>query len=281
MKYIGAHISIEGGIFNAPLRAKKIGAKAFACFTKNQKRWSSSPYTVEDVCKFKDNLKESEILPTHILAHSSYLINLGHHDEKCRAQSIAALIDEVKRCEQLGIEKIVFHPGNHLKVITEAACLNYIATSINAVLAATNRVILAIENTAGQGSSLGYKFEHLGYLISETIDKSRIGVCIETCHLFESGYDFRTEKGFAKVWQQFAKTIGFSYLKGMHLNDSKNDLGSLVDRHDSLGKGKIGLEPFKFLMQDSRFDNLPLILETVDPLIWDDEIKLLYSLMNR
>lgn len=281
MKYIGAHISIEGGIFNVPLRAKKIGAKAFACFTKNQKRWSGSPYTVEDICKFKENLKESEILSTHILAHSSYLINLGHHDEKSREQSIAALIDEVKRCEQLGIEKIVFHPGNHLKVITEAACLNYIATSINAVLAATNKVILVIENTAGQGSSLGYKFEHLGYLISETNDKNRIGVCVDTCHLFEAGYDFCTEKKFTKVWQQFAETIGFSYLQGMHLNDSKNDLGSLVDRHDSLGKGKIGLEPFKFLMQDSRFDNLPLILETVDPLIWDDEIKLLYSLMYR
>ncbi len=278
-KYVGAHVSIEGGVFNAPLRAKTIGAKAFACFTKNQKRWVGNPYTAEDIDKFKTNLKASEISSTNILAHSSYLINLGHHDEENRAQSIHALIDEIKRCEQLGIEKIVVHPGSHLRVITEAACLNHIFASLNEAIAATDKVTLLIENTAGQGSNLGYRFEHLGYLVNEVSDKNRIGVCIDTCHLFESGYDFRTKKSYEQVWHQFGSIVGFKYLKGMHLNDSKNDLGSLVDRHDSIGKGKIGLEPFKFLMQDPRFDGIPLILETIDPLIWDEEIKLLYGLM--
>ncbi len=279
MKYVGAHVSIEGGVFNAPLRAKKIGAKAFACFTKNQKRWASKPYTEEDIFKFKDNLKTSGILPSHILAHSSYLINLGHYDEKARAQSIDALIDEAKRCEWLGIEKIVVHPGSHLKAISETACLNYIAASINVVIAATNKVVVVVENTAGQGGNVGYRFEHLAHLINEVHDKSRVGVCIDTCHLFASGYEFRTEKKFAEVWQKFTDIVGFSYLKGMHLNDSKSVLGSLVDRHESLGKGEIGLQPFEFLMKDKRFDNLPLILETVDPLAWDKEIKLLYSFM--
>ena len=279
MKYIGAHVSIEGGIFNAPLRAEKIGAKAFACFTKNQKRWVSDPYTPKDIFEFKSNLKNSGILSIHVLAHSSYLINLGHPDEKRREQSINTLIDEVHRCEQLGIEKIVFHPGSHLGLTTEEICLNYIASSINEVISATSKVILVIENTAGQGSNLGYKFEHLAYLISKVNDKSRIGVCIDTCHLFVSGYDFSTKINYEKVWSQFNAIVGFNYLKGMHFNDSKSDLGALVDRHDSIGKGKIGVEPFKFFMQDSRFDDLPLILETVDPLLWNEEIKLLYSFM--
>lgn len=277
MKYIGAHVSIEGGIFSAPLNAKEIGAKAFACFTKNQKRWFSKPYTEEDISKFKNNLHTSGILASHVLAHSGYLINLGQPDAGKRESSINALIDEVNRCEQLGIEKLIFHPGSHLRVVSEEECLNYIAGSINAVLAATNKVTLVIENTAGQGSNLGYKFEHLADLISKTNDKNRIGVGIDTCHLFVSGYDFRTREQYKKIWDQFDEVVGFGYLKGIHLNDSKADLGSLLDRHDSIGKGKIGIEPFKLLMQDARFDNMPLILETIDPTIWEQEIKLLYS----
>lgn len=277
MKYIGAHVSIEGGVFNAPLQAQGIGSKAFACFTKNQKRWQSKPYAPDDIIKFKTNLKLSGIFLVHILAHGGYLINLGNPDKNCRKMSIDALIDEAKRCEQLGIEKLVFHPGSHLRLISEKDCLDYIAASINEVLAATNKVILVIENTAGQGSNLGYKFEHLMYLINKTNNKNRIGVCIDTCHLFASGVDFRIKSEYAETWNKFDKIIGFNYLKGLHLNDSLHDLGSFKDRHESLGKGKIGLDPFKFLMQDSRFDELPLILETRDPTIWDQEIKLLYS----
>ncbi|MBU0744985.1 MAG: deoxyribonuclease IV [Gammaproteobacteria bacterium] len=277
MKYIGAHVSIEGGIFNAPLRAQKIGAKAFACFTKNQKRWVSKPYTIDDISNFKNNLHVSGISAQHILAHSGYLINLGQPDEERRKISIDALIDEVNRCEQLGIDKLIFHPGSHLRVVTEEECLDYIAESINLVLGATNKVTLVVENTAGQGSNLGYKFEHLAHLISKTNDKTRIGVGIDTCHLFVSGYDFRTKEKYKKVWDQFHEIVGFGYLKGMHINDSKMDLGSSLDRHESIGKGKIGLEPFRLLMQDTRFEDMPLILETTDPTIWEQEIELLYD----
>jgi len=277
MKYIGAHVSIEGGIFNAPLKALEIGAKAFACFTKNQKRWQSKPYDSEDIARFRTNLEASGVLPAHVLAHSSYLINLGNPDKNRRKISIDAFIDEINRCKQLGIEKLVFHPGSHLRLISEENCLDLIASSINEALISTDKVTLVIENTAGQGSNLGYKFEHLAYLINQAIDKSRIGVCIDTCHLFVSGMDFRTKDKYTKIWNRFARIIEFSYLKGLHLNDSQNDLGSFKDRHESLGKGKLGLQMFKFLMQDPRFDNLPLILETKNPLIWDQEIKLLYG----
>jgi len=278
MKYIGAHVSIEGGIFNAPLRAKDIGAKAMAFFTKNQKRWEANPYTPLDIAKFKKNLQTSKILASQILAHSSYLINLGHPDKKLREKSLAAFIDEIKRCEHLGVTKLNFHPGSHLRLVTEITCLNYIATSINKAIQATKNVTLVIENTAGQGSNLGYKFEHLAHLISNTTNKNRVGVCIDICHLFTAGYDFRTPKKYKETWSQFDKIIGFDYLKGVHLNDCKSDLGSSIDRHASIGKGKIGLNPFKFLMQDHRFDDIPLILETSDPTIWAEEIKLLYSL---
>lgn len=277
MKYIGAHVSTQGGVFNAPLQALELGAKAFAFFTKNQRRWFSEPYTATDILKFKDNLKKSGILAEHILAHAGYLINLGHPDENSRNQSLNSFIDEIKRCEQLGVKKLVFHPGSHLRQVSEKNCLDSIATSINEALSATKKVTVLIENMAGQGSNLGYKFEHLAYLISKIKDKSRVGVCIDTCHLFASGYDFTSKEKYTKVWQQFDKIVGFDYLQGMHLNDSKCELGSLKDRHESLGKGLLGLELFKFLMQDARFDNLPLILETADPTIWSDEIKLLYS----
>jgi len=278
MKYIGAHVSIQGGIFNAPLQAQKIGAKAFAFFTKNQKRWFANPYALDEISAFKNNLKQSGILAKHILPHSSYLINLGHPDEKRRIISIDALVDEIHRCEQLGLNKLNFHPGSHLKLITELKCLDYVAKSINAAHAKTDKIILVIENTAGQGSNLGYTFEHLAYLISKIKDKKRIGVCIDTCHLFVAGYDFSTKEKYEKIWQLFDKVVGFKYLQGMHLNDSKGALGSKIDRHDSIGKGNIGLEPFGFFMQDPRFDDLPLILETIDHQIWEQEIKYLYSL---
>ncbi len=278
MKYVGAHVSASGGVYNAPLNALKIGAKAFALFTKNQRRWTSKPLEQKSIEKFRENLQLANIKPKHVLPHDSYLINLGHPDEQKREKSLSAFIDEVKRCDLLGLNKLNFHPGSHLKEISEEECLELIAISMNKAIKETKNISLIIENTAGQGSNLGYKFEHLAYIISKIEDKSRVGVCIDTCHMFTAGYDLRSYEAYSKTWDDFDKIVGFEYLQGMHINDSKPDLGSRVDRHDSIGKGKIGLDAFKFIMNDKRMDDIPLILETIDESIWPEEIKLLYSL---
>ncbi len=278
MKYVGAHVSASGGVYNAPLNALKIGAKAFALFTKNQRRWDSKPLEQKSIEKFKKNLQLANIKPKHVLPHDSYLINLGHPDEQKREKSLLAFIDEIKRCDLLGLNKLNFHPGSHLKEISEEECLDLIAISMNKAIKETKNISLIVENTAGQGSNLGYKFEHLAYIISKIEDKSRVGVCIDTCHMFTAGYDFRSYEAYNKTWDNFDKIVGFEYLQGMHINDSKPDLGSRVDRHDSIGKGKIGLDAFKFIMNDKRMNDIPLILETIDESIWSEEIKLLYSL---
>jgi deoxyribonuclease-4 len=280
MKYIGAHVSAAGGVFNAPINAQKIGAKAFALFTKNQRQWKAKPLDEETISLFKKNLETAEILPCHVLPHDSYLINLGHPEEEKRQKSLDAFIDEVQRCEQLGLDRLNFHPGSHLKKISTQECLERISNSMNETLEKTKDVTLVIENTAGQGSNLGFDFAHLGYLIENSIDKDRVGVCIDTCHMFTAGYDIRTREAYDKTWQEFDEIVGFKYLKGMHINDSKPELGSHVDRHDSLGKGKIGLDAFKFIMNDERMDDIPLVLETIDDTIWDKEIELLYSFMR-
>jgi len=279
-KYVGAHVSASGGVFNAVDNALSIGAKAFALFTKNQRQWVAKPLDEKVIEKFKTKRNESGILPKHILPHDSYLINLGHPEEEKLKKSLAAFIDEVKRCELLGLDKLNFHPGSHLKKVSEEECLDTIAKSMSETLRVTEGVTLVIENTAGQGSNLGYKFEHLAYLIDKCEDKSRVGVCIDTCHLFTSGYDIRTKEAYEKSFEEFDRVVGFEYLKGMHLNDSKPDLGSRVDRHESIGKGKLGIEPFRFIMNDSRMDDIPLILETIDESIWAQEIELLYSLID-
>ncbi len=280
MKFIGAHVSASGGVFNAPVNATKIGAKAFALFTKNQRQWDAKPLNEEDISRFKKALDKAEILPKHVLPHDSYLINLGHPDLEKRAKSLEAFIDEVQRCEQLGLDKLNFHPGSHLKLLSEEACLSAISESMNEVLRKTKNVTLVVENTAGQGSNLGYKMEHLAYLMQESIDKERVGVCIDTCHLFTSGYDFREFKSYQQTMEKFDTIVGFKFLKGMHLNDSKPDLGKRVDRHDSLGKGKLGLDAFSFIMNDKRMDDMPLILETIDESLWAEEIALLYRFVN-
>jgi deoxyribonuclease-4 len=280
MKYIGAHVSAAGGVFNAPINAQKIGAKAFALFTKNQRQWKAKPLDEETISLFKKNLETAEILPCHVLPHDSYLINLGHPEEEKRQKSLDAFIDEVQRCEQLGLDRLNFHPGSHLKKISTQECLERISNSMNETLEKTKDVTLVIENTAGQGSNLGFDFAHLGYLIENSIDKDRVGVCIDTCHMFTAGYDIRTREAYDKTWQEFDEIVGFKYLKGMHINDSKPELGSHVDRHDSLGKGKIGLDAFKFIMNDERMDDIPLVLETIDDTIWDKEIELLYSFIE-
>ncbi|MDR0468211.1 MAG: deoxyribonuclease IV [Campylobacteraceae bacterium] len=280
MKYVGAHVSASGGVENAPINAKNIGAKAFALFTKNQRQWTAKPLEKKSIESFKKNLDIAEILPKHILAHDSYLINLGHYDTATRKKSLDAFLEEVKRCEELGLDKINFHPGSHLREISEEECLDNISECMNEVLQMSKNIKLVIENTAGQGSNVGYKFEHLAYLIDKSIDKSRVGVCLDTCHLFTSGYDIRDKDSYEKIMESFDSIIGFKYLLGMHLNDSKAPIGSRVDRHDSIGMGKIGLEAFSLIMNDERIDDIPMILETVDEGIWAEEIELLYSLQK-
>lgn len=277
-KFVGAHVSASGGVFNAPLNAMKIGARAFALFTKNQKQWASKPLEEATIGLFKDNLAQSGILPRHILPHDSYLINLGHPEEEKRLKSLEAFIDELHRCSQLGLDRLNFHPGSHLKQISEEACLDRIALSMNEAIKHVEGVNLTIENTAGQGSNLGWKFEHLAAIIERIEDKSRVGVCIDTCHMFTAGYDIRTRETYDATWKAFDTIVGFKYLKGMHINDSKPDLGSHVDRHDSIGKGKLGLDPFGFIMNDPRMDDIPLILETIDETLWAHEIDLLYAM---
>jgi deoxyribonuclease-4 len=281
MKRVGAHISAAGGVQNAPLNAIEIGARAFALFTKNQRQWQAKPLTDEQIEVFQLNMQKGGFRPSDVLPHDSYLINLGHPEAEKRQKSLDAFIGELNRCRQLGLIYLNFHPGSHLRLIDEDGCLDLIAESLNRALEATEGVTAVIENTAGQGSNLGYRFEHLAYLIEHVEDKSRIGVCLDTCHAFTAGYDLRTQDTYAETMQAFEEIVGFKYLKAMHLNDSKPELGRRVDRHESIGKGKLGADPFRFIMQDERMDEMPLILETIDSSLWPQEISLLYGFSEK
>ena len=281
MKYIGAHVSASGGVENAPVNANEIGAKAFALFTKNQRQWFSNALSLASIKAFRENCEKYDYKPFQILPHDSYLINLGHPEKEPLEKSRASFLDEVQRCEQLGLDRLNFHPGSHLKVISEEECLSRIAESINIVLDKTKGVTAVIENTAGQGTNMGHKFEQIRFIIDKVEDKSRVGTCIDTCHAFTSGYDIKSQKGYAETFSQFDKIIGFNYLKGMHINDSKKELATRVDRHDNIGKGLLGEDVFRMLMNDPRFDNMPLILETPEESLWKEEIKNLYSLIRK
>ncbi len=278
MKYIGAHVSIAGGVENAPVNAQKIGAKAFALFTKNQRQWSAASLTPGSIELFKQRCEEYGYEAKHILPHDSYLINLGNPEKEALEKSRAAFLDEMQRCEQLGLDRLNFHPGSSLKKVSDEECLRTIAESINITLDKTQGVCAVIENTAGQGSNLGYSFEQIAYIIDRVEDKSRVGVCIDTCHAFAAGYDLKSESGFQETFEHFEEVIGFKYLKGMHLNDSKKGVGSHVDRHEDIGRGELGIAPFRMLMHDKRFDDLPLVLETPDEDRWAEEIGMLYTL---
>lgn len=280
MKYIGAHVSASGGVQNAPVNAKAIGATAFALFTKNQRQWFAKELTDSEIEEFKSNCQKLGYTADQILPHDSYLINLGSPEEEGLEKSRQSFAHELQRCEQLGLKMLNFHPGSHLKKISENECLDRIAESINIALAKTKGVTAVIENTAGQGSNLGFAFRHLGYIIDRVDDKSRVGVCIDTCHAFAAGYNLADKYEFERIWDEFDKTVGFNYLRGMHLNDATKPVGSHVDRHASIGSGCIGKEPFRWIMEDSRFNNIPLILETPDELIWADEIAMLKGFCN-
>jgi deoxyribonuclease IV len=281
MKYIGAHVSASGGVENAPVNANAIGAKAFALFTKNQRQWFSNPLTLASIKAFRENCEKYDYKPFQILPHDSYLINLGHPEKEPLEKSRASFLDEMQRCEQLGLDRLNFHPGSHLKAISEEECLGRIAESVNIVLDKTKGVTAVIENTAGQGTNMGHKFEQIRFIIDGVEDKSRVGVCIDTCHAYTSGYNIKSPDGYAETFNMFDKIIGFKYLRGMHFNDTKKELATRVDRHDNIGKGFLGLESFRMLMNDSRLDNIPLILETPEEALWEAEIKNLYSLVKK
>ena len=281
MKYVGAHVSASGGVENAPLNANSIGAKAFALFTKNQRQWFSNPLSKASIKAFRENCEKYNYKPFQILPHDSYLINLGHPEKEPLEKSRASFLDEMQRCELLGLDRLNFHPGSHLKTISEEECLRRIAESINIVLDKTKGVTAVIENTAGQGTNMGHKFEQIRFMIDNVNDKSRVGVCIDTCHAYTSGYNIKSPEGYAETFNMFDKIIGFKYLRGMHINDSKKELATRVDRHDNIGKGSLGEDFFRMLMNDGRLDNIPLILETPDESLWEAEIKNLYALIKK
>lgn len=274
-------MSSQGGVSNTFQNAEEIGAKAFALFLKNQRRWDSKPLEESEIKKFRELLKNSNISAEHILPHNGYLQNLGNADKEKREKSLNAFIDEMERCRLLGLKYINMHPGSHLNEISTDECIQLIAEGINTAMKKVPEVIIVLENTAGQGSNLGSRFEEIGKIINLIEDKSRIGVCLDTCHTLAAGYELKDEEGYENTMSEFEKCIGFKYLKGVHLNDTKFDTGSKKDRHESIGKGMLGEEFFIRFMNDKRFDNIPVILETIDSSIWKQEIEYLYSLIKQ
>ena len=277
-KFIGAHVSAAGGVENAPLNARAIGATAFALFTKNQRQWTAPPLGESSVAAFRANCASAGYTPAQILPHDSYLINLGHPEPEALAKSREAFFDEMARCEALGLDRLNFHPGSHLGKIGVEECLATIAESVNLALARTRGVTAVIENTAGQGSNVGFSFHHLAAIIDRVEDKSRVGVCIDTCHAFAAGYDLSSDEACERTFAELDEVVGLHYLRGMHLNDSMKPGGSRVDRHQSLGDGTLGMTVFRYIARDRRFDGIPLILETPDESRWAAEIALLKEL---
>jgi deoxyribonuclease-4 len=278
MYYIGPHVSIGGGVANAPMNAKALGATGFGLFVKNQRQWTAAPYAAADIDAFKRQMAADGYTAAQVLAHAGYLINLANPDEAAHAKSLAALLDELHRCMALGLDKLNFHPGSHLRLITPQQACERVAKSINTALAQTSGVTLVIENTAGSGGNIGSTFEDLKAMVDGVDDKSRVGVCLDTMHTFAAGFDIRTRDGFLATLEQFDKTVGMKYLKGLHLNDSKVGLNSHVDRHESLGAGLLGIDVFKCIMRDKRFENMPLVLETPNEDLWEQEIRQLMEM---
>lgn len=278
MKLIGAHVSVDKGVSNAPLNARAIGARAFALFTRNPSRWVSKAISEAEADNFKRNCEECGYTSDMILPHDSYLINIGSPDEEKLQKSREAFLDEMNRCSQLGLTMLNFHPGSHMREMSEESCLDRIAESLNMILDSTRGVKAVIENTAGQGSNLGYSFHHLAHIIDRIEDKTRVGVCIDTCHAHSAGYDMTTPEAYRRTWEEFDQVVGFKYLCGMHINDTAKALGSRVDRHAPIGQGILGEEFWRMLMTDPRMDGIPLILETTDEALWPEEIRYLYSL---
>ena len=262
MGLLGAHVSISGGVYKAPERGKKLGCESIQIFSKNQMQWKAKPLTPEDSQKFKEELRKTRI--KEVVVHDSYLINLGSPDGEKLQMSRDAFLDEMIRTEILGVKYLVFHPGSHMGKGEEIG-LKLIAESLNILIdkaKEASNVMLLLETTAGQGSNLGYKFEHLKFIMDQVEKKERLGVCFDTAHAFEAGYDISTEEGYERTFKEFDNIIGLEKLKVFHLNDSKTPLGSHIDRHEHIGEGMIGLKAFELLVNDERFKNHPMILET-------------------
>ncbi|MGL5429011.1 MAG: deoxyribonuclease IV [Cetobacterium sp.] len=271
---------MQGGVVNAFKNAMDIDANGFGMFVKKQRRWDAKQYTEDEILAFKDAMRRHKFLPEQILPHDGYLINLGSPDPEKREKSLNAFIDEMQRVNQLGLIYLNTHPGSHLKEVTEDECIKLIAQSINEAHKLVPNVIVVLENTAGQGSNMGYKFEHLRDIISLVEDKSRIAVCLDTCHTVAAGYPLSTDEEYDSTMEAFESIVGFKYLKGVHLNDSMFGVGSKKDRHHSIGEGTIGMNFFKRFMNDDRFRNIPIVMETIDENIWKKEIELLRSLID-
>lgn len=277
MKYVGAHVSAAGGVFNAPANASAIDARAFALFTKNQRQWKAKALSEHDIALFKQSMIDHGYSAKQVLPHDSYLINLGNPDPEKRQKSIQSFVHEMKRVQLLGLDRLNFHPGAHLRSIDPDPCMSLIAEGIDQALEETQGVYAVIETTAGQGSALGRTFEEIAQIIEKTRGKDRVGVCIDTCHIFAAGYDLRTEQAYQETMDRFSRIIGFDRLMGAHLNDAKSAFASRVDRHESIGQGNLGTTPFSLIMNDPRFDEIPLILETIDDSLWAQEIEMLYA----
>ncbi len=280
---LGAHVSAAGGVNNAPTNAKQIGATAFALFTRNQRRWQSPPYAPETVTAFHTTLEASGYSRDVVLPHAGYLINLGSPDEEVREKSIGGLTDELSRTIALGLGMLNFHPGTSKGELDEKATCRRIAQGIDRVLQDVRDdrerpALLVLENTAGQGSNMGATFQQLAMIIEASTHPDRLAVCVDTCHAFAAGFDIRSEEGWNSLMDGVIATVGLQKLAGIHLNDSLGGLGSHKDRHQPIGKGEIGIEGFKAIMQDQRLDGLPLILETPEEDNWAQEIELLRSL---
>ncbi|KAG1742021.1 xylose isomerase-like protein [Suillus lakei] len=280
---IGAHVSAAGGVENAVRNAAKVGANAFAIFVKSQRKWDSPPLSAENVDAFKRRMQEFGYLPKHVLPHGSYLVNLGNPDEEKRQKSFNCFLDDLQRCEQLGLELYNFHPGSTVGQATKDESIALIAECINNAHKATKHVTVVIENMAGSGNVIGSQFSELKGIIDHVEDKTRVGVCLDTCHMFAAGYDISTKDGWEATLSIFDTEVGLSYLKGLHLNDSKATLGSKKDRHENIGLGHLGISTFRHIVSDPRTQDIPLILETPTfeaTEIWAKEITALNCLSN-
>jgi len=275
--FVGPHVSAGGGVSQAPLNAKALNASGFALFVKNQRQWTAAPLPKEEIEAFKKQMMTDRFTPQQVLPHAGYLINLANPDDGAQNKSFTSLMDEAKRCSALGLSLLNFHPGSHLRLITPQVACERVAGAINRAMREIPALIFVVENTAGSGGNIGSRFEELKIILDGIDDRSRVGFCLDTCHTFAAGYDISTRDGFLKTMESFDRIVGMKTLRALHLNDSKTALGSHVDRHESLGKGLLGIEPFKCIMRDARFQNIPLVLETPDETIWAQEIELLRS----
>lgn len=262
MDLFGAHVSISGGIENAILSGNELQCNAIQIFSKQQLRWNAKPLLEKEIAPYRESIKKSAI--KSVIIHDSYLINLGSPDKENLIKSREAFLEEVIRAESLNAAGLVLHPGSHGNKITEDECMKVIAESIAITLDKTKGFTtkLFIENTAGQGNTVGYTFEQLAKIIDLVSGKDRIGVCFDTCHAFASGYEIRNEKAYEEIFRRFNDLIGLDKIHVFHINDSKRDRGTRVDRHENIGIGLMGKEPFRYLVNDIRFKNIPMILET-------------------